>query len=63
MSKAAPNNDETKFDLRLLSQRLAHGDVTAAEYEKFLKALPDDAENAEEAKASFVSPYADQHKR
>lgn len=39
--------DEQKFDLRVIEQRLRTGEIDQKEYEEFLKKLPDDAKNVD----------------
>ena len=39
--------DEKKLDVRLVERNLNRGSVTADEFEKAVKKLPDDIENAE----------------
>ncbi len=39
--------DSKKFDTRLIERNLARGAVAQDDVEKFIKKLPDDAENAE----------------
>ncbi len=38
---------EKNFDVRLIERRIHKGDIKQSEYEKHLKALPDDEENGE----------------
>jgi hypothetical protein len=38
---------EKKLDSRLVEKNLAKGHISPADYEKTLKALPDDSENAD----------------
>lgn len=47
-------NNELKFDVRLLERNLAKGIVTEAEYQEFLKNLPDAAPNAENLEQSLA---------
>jgi len=38
---------EKNFDVRLIERRIHKGDIKQSEYEKHLKALPDDEENGQ----------------
>jgi hypothetical protein len=54
---------DTRFDVRMIEARLRRGGVTAAEYEKHLASLPDEAEFAEPSRVAFQSSYADKNYR
>lgn len=56
-------NSDTRFDVRMIEARLRRGLVTAAEYQKHLEALPDEAEYAEPSRIAFTSSYADKNYR
>jgi hypothetical protein len=56
---ATPN--ETRYDVRLIEQRIRRGTVSADEYAKHLAALPDEAAEAEPSKVHFVPSYADRY--
>lgn len=62
MSKS-PSMEQTRFDVRLIEQRLRRGDVKHEEYETYLASLPDEAVEGEESKVNFTSPYGDKFER
>ena len=41
-------NNEAMFDHRVVERNVAHQLITRAEYEQYLKSLPDDSEEVEE---------------
>lgn len=54
---------ELRFDVRLIEARLRRGVVPAAEYQQYLDALPDDAENCEPSRVTFQASYAEKNYR
>lgn len=43
-----------KFDKRTIERKMKNGEVTEAEYQAYLSALPDEAENAQEMETKFI---------
>lgn len=51
------NNKDMKFDVRTLKFRLRRGELSAAELQKHLDALPDEAKEAETTSTQFVATF------
>jgi hypothetical protein len=47
--------DLSKFDVRTIERYLAEGKVTRADYDAYLAALPDDADESVESSVQFSS--------
>jgi hypothetical protein len=51
---AATPPPESAFDVRVVERNLDEGKLSAAQYEKHLKQLPDDADEAETSSVNMV---------
>ncbi len=47
-----------KFDNRVVHHHLRRGVLSQADYDAYLKSLPDDAEHAEPTETEFVASWA-----
>jgi len=50
-----------RFDARLIEHNIANGTITRAEYEAFLKSLPDDSANAIHLKVEDIEDSEPSH--
>lgn len=53
----AAKTDDRLFDVRVLEHRLRRGVISQEQYQKYLDALPDDAEEGAETSTRFNEAY------
>ena len=51
-------SDEKRYDVRLIEARIRRGSINHGDYRRFLESLPDDAENGEPSRVTFVDTFA-----
>ncbi|MBW1877905.1 MAG: hypothetical protein JRI25_00730 [Deltaproteobacteria bacterium] len=58
---AKQEQDDSLFDTRVLHHRLRREVVSAEDYQKYLDALPDSADEAVDTVTQFSTPFQDRH--
>ena len=58
-----PITEENTFDLRVVQRYIKRARISAADYEKYLAALEDNAADAVQTDTRFVPAYENRHYR